>query len=83
MGPLIPLALLTITTYLVYHHFIYAYFLSPLSSIPNGHLTSPLSSRWINHKRSTGTEVLAIYDLHQKLGPTVRLGPKELGVNSL
>ncbi|KGO75008.1 Cytochrome P450 [Penicillium italicum] len=83
MGHLIPLALLILTSYLTYHYVIYPYFLSPLSSIPNGHLTSPLSSRWIDRKRSTGTEVLTIYALHQKHGPIVRLGPKELSVNSL
>ncbi|CAG8146663.1 unnamed protein product [Penicillium salamii] len=69
--------------YLTYHRIITPYFLSPLSSIPNAHLTSPLSSRWIDHKRSTGTEVLAIYAQHQKHGPIVRLGPHELSVNSL
>ncbi|OQE20142.1 hypothetical protein PENFLA_c017G02529 [Penicillium flavigenum] len=83
MIPVIPLALLILTSYLIYHHVINPYFLSPLSSIPNAHCTSPLSSRWIDRKRSTGTEVLAIYALHQKHGPIVRLGPKELSVNSL
>ncbi|KAJ6183695.1 hypothetical protein N7519_004996 [Penicillium mononematosum] len=83
MIPLIPLALLILTSYLIYHHVISPYFLSPISSIPNAHFTSPLSSRWIDRKRSTGTEVLAIYALHQKHGPIVRLGPKELSVNSL
>ncbi|KGO40579.1 Cytochrome P450 [Penicillium expansum] len=83
MTPLVPIALLILTSYLIYHHVINPYLLSPLSSIPNGHLTSPLSSRWIDRKRSTGTEVLTIYALHQKHGPIVRLGPKELSVNSL
>ncbi|KAJ5265283.1 hypothetical protein N7524_006301 [Penicillium chrysogenum] len=83
MIPLIPLALLVLTTYLIYHHVINPYFLSPISSIPNAHFTSPLSSHWIDRKRNTGTEVLAIYALHQNHGPIVRLGPKELSVNSL
>ncbi|KOS48290.1 hypothetical protein ACN38_g683 [Penicillium nordicum] len=83
MIPLIPLTLLILTSYLIYHHVINPYFLSPLSSIPNAHFTSPLSGRWIDRKRSTGTEVLTIYALHQKHGPIVRLGPKELSVNSL
>ncbi|KAJ6023300.1 hypothetical protein N7460_013695 [Penicillium canescens] len=83
MTPLIPLALLILTSYLIYYHVISPYFLSPLSSIPNAHFTSPLSSYWIDRKRSTATEVLTIYALHQKHGPIVRLGPKELSVNSL
>ncbi|CAG8184447.1 unnamed protein product [Penicillium olsonii] len=69
--------------YLVYRHIISPFFLSPLSSIPNAHPTAPLSSRWIDRKRSKGTEVLAIYAQHQKHGPIVRLGPRELSVNSL
>ncbi|OQE41356.1 hypothetical protein PENCOP_c005G04196 [Penicillium coprophilum] len=83
MIPLIPLAILIVTSYLIYYHVIEPYFLSPLSSIPNANLTSPLSSYWIDRKRSTGTEVLVIYALHQKHGPIVRLGPKELSINSL
>ncbi|KAI2753712.1 hypothetical protein DTO006G1_8845 [Penicillium roqueforti] len=83
MTPLIPLALLSLISYFIYYHVIKPYFLSPLSSIPNAHFTSPISSVWIDRKRSTSTEVLAIYALHQKHGPIVRLGPKELSVNSL
>ncbi|KAJ5382186.1 hypothetical protein N7517_000097 [Penicillium concentricum] len=83
MIPVMPLGFLLIAFYLIYHHVINPYFLSPLSSIPNAHITSPLSSYWIDRKRSTGTEVLAIYALHQKHGPIVRLGPKELSVNSI
>ncbi|EAW12122.1 cytochrome P450 [Aspergillus clavatus NRRL 1] len=59
------------------------YFLSPLSKIPNAHFTAPISSAWINRKRRHGQEVLAIYTLHRKHGPIVRLGPRELSVNSL
>lgn len=83
MIPFTPLALLILTFYLIYHHVVYPYFLSPLSSIPNAHITSPLSNRWIEYKRSTSSEVLAIHDLHQKYGPIVRLGPDELSVNSI
>ncbi|KAJ5787564.1 hypothetical protein N7457_002554 [Penicillium paradoxum] len=83
MIPLIPLALFILAFYLIYHYVISPYYLSPLSSIPNAHLTSPLSSYWIDGKRNAGTEVLAIYALHQKHGPIVRLGPKELSVNSI
>ncbi|KAJ5753070.1 hypothetical protein N7520_009987 [Penicillium odoratum] len=81
--PLIPIALLILTSYLLYRYILDPYFLSPLSSISNAHFTSPISSRWIDRKRSTVTEVLSIYALHQKHGPIVRLGPNELSVNSL
>lgn len=83
MIALIPVALLIVASYLIYRHVIDPCFFSPLSSIPVAHFTSPFSSHWIDRKRSTGTEVLAIYALHQKHGPIVRLGPNELSVNSL
>lgn len=83
MYPLIVLALFILTSYLTYLYVVNPYFLSPLSSIPSAHPTSPLCSWWIDRKRRTGTEVLTIYALHQKHGPIVRLGPKELSVNSL
>lgn len=79
----IPLAILFCACYLIYDKVIKLLYLSPLSQIPNAHPTSPFSSWWIDRKRSTATEVLAIYALHQKHGPVVRLGPKELSVNSL
>ncbi|KAK6812307.1 hypothetical protein RU639_011865 [Aspergillus parasiticus] len=67
----------------VYKYLIHPYCLSPISSVPNAHFTSPVSNRWIEKQRHAGKEVLTIYDLHQKLGPVVRLGPDELSVNSL
>jgi cytochrome P450 len=83
MISLIPLIFIIFTFYLIYYHVIKPYLLSPLSSIPNAHFTSPISTWWIDRRRSTGTEVLAIYALHQRHGPIVRLGPKELSVNSI
>ncbi|KAF7592319.1 hypothetical protein BBP40_000375 [Aspergillus hancockii] len=68
---------------LLYKYVVYPYTLSPISSIPNAHYTSPISPRWIEKQRNTGREVLTIHDLHQKHGPVVRLGPNELSVNSL
>lgn len=68
---------------LIFQYFIYPYFFSPLSKIPNAHLTSPITSLWISHKRKTGNEIKTIYHLHQKYGPVVRLGPHELSVNSI
>ncbi|KAL4892500.1 cytochrome P450 [Aspergillus ambiguus] len=67
----------------VYKRLAYLYFGSPLAKIANAHWTVPLSESWIERKRRTGQEVATIYALHQKYGPVVRLGPKELSVNSL
>ncbi|KAF5858429.1 hypothetical protein ETB97_004367 [Aspergillus alliaceus] len=68
---------------ILYKYLIYPYYLSPLSNVPNAHFTSPISTRWIERQRNAGKEVLTLYDLHQTLGPVVRLGPDELSVNSL
>ncbi|PLB48532.1 cytochrome protein [Aspergillus steynii IBT 23096] len=68
---------------LLYHYVIQPYCLSPLAKIPNAHFTVPLSSAWIERRRAAGKEVHTIYDAHRKHGSVVRLGPRELSVNSL
>jgi unspecific monooxygenase len=57
--------------------------LSPLSKIPNAHITTPFSNAWILWQRYRSTENRAIHDSHRRLGPIVRLGPTEISVNSL
>ncbi|KAL5360564.1 cytochrome P450 [Aspergillus floccosus] len=76
-------AALALLLALLYKYLVYPCFLSPLAKIPNAHWTSAVSARWIEGKRAAGTEVLTIYDLHQKHGSVVRLGPNELTVNSI
>lgn len=67
---------------LIYHYVVFPAFFSPLSRIPNAHFTSPIVPTWIWWKRRAGAEVRSIFSAHQKLGPIVRLGPKELSVAS-
>ncbi|MCJ1230223.1 hypothetical protein MMC12_006895 [Toensbergia leucococca] len=67
---------------LTYKYIIYPVFLSPLSKIPNAHFTSPILSTWIQWKKGKGPGTRAIYALHQKLGPVVRLGPNTIHVNT-
>ncbi|MCJ1384598.1 hypothetical protein MMC17_007716 [Xylographa soralifera] len=66
----------------IYHYIILPVFISPLSKIPNAHLTSFLPF-WIWWKRRTGFENRSIFAAHQKHGPIIRLGPTEVSVASL
>lgn len=65
---------------ILYKHIITPAFLSPLAKIPNAHFSSPISSLWIRSKRRTTAGTRAIYALHKKHGPAVRLGPNELSI---
>ena len=74
-------AVLLVVLFLLYRYVIYPGFVSPLSKIPNAHLTAPFSSLWILWTRYQRRENRTLYALHQKLGPVIRLGPKELSVD--
>ena len=65
---------------LVYKYIVYPAFLSPLSKIPNAHLTAPFASLWISSTRRACAGTRALFSLHQKYGPVLRLGPNELSV---
>lgn len=58
-------------------------FLSPLSKIPNAHFTVPFSRIWSLQIKWEGRENAARLAAHERLGPIVRIGPKELSINSL
>lgn len=65
---------------LLYKYLIAPTFLSPLSKIPNAHFSAPITSLWISSKKRAGTGVRAVYSLHQKKGPILRLSPDEISV---
>ncbi|KAI9789125.1 MAG: hypothetical protein M1816_006375 [Peltula sp. TS41687] len=69
--------------WVVYHYLLYPAFFSPLSKIPNAHPTSSFLPLWIWRKRRIGYETRSVFDAHQRHGPIVRLGPKEVSVTSL
>jgi cytochrome P450 len=83
MIPLSAIGIYFVLSSLLYKLLIHPYFLSPLSRIPNAHPTSPLTSLWITRKRHAGIQNKTLLSLHQRHGSVVRLGPKELSVNSL
>lgn len=55
--------------------------LSPLSKVPSAHWSSGFSSVWILWQRWTGRELESAVEAHKRLGPVVRLGPKDLSVS--
>ena len=71
----------TLCSLLLYLSLVYPFLLSPLAKIPNAHWTSPFVPWWILWKRYRRQELLAANGAHQRLGPIVRLGPKDLSVS--
>lgn len=80
---LIPLLLSAAFAVLLYKGSLQPAFFCPLSRIPNAHFTSSLSKGWISWQRYRRRENTAVHEAHERLGPIVRLGPRELSVNSL
>ncbi|MCJ1341605.1 hypothetical protein MMC09_006901 [Bachmanniomyces sp. S44760] len=68
-------------TLFLYKLIVYPLFLSPLSTIPNAHPSSAVSPIWILWIRYMGSQNETLYQLHQKLGPIIRVAPRELSVN--
>lgn len=81
LGYAIPVLIIVIFVYLIIDAIIRLY-LSPLSSIPNAHSTSPYSSIWILWHRYKGDEIEIVAAAHLLHGPVVRLAPSEISVNS-
>ena len=66
--------------YLVYKYTVYPIFLSPLSKLPNAHLSCSFSPLWIWWKRYQEKENQAIHAAHVEHGDIVRLGPNEVSI---
>ncbi|KAI9856063.1 MAG: hypothetical protein M1813_009283 [Trichoglossum hirsutum] len=66
---------------LVYNYLVYPPLLSPLAKIPNAHWSSAFLPFWVLRKRHQGQELAAVVNAHQKLGPIVRLGPKDISIS--
>lgn len=57
-------------------------FSSPLYQVPAAHWSSRFSSVWILWTRYSGQELSRLIEAHQKHGPIVQVGPKDLSVSS-
>lgn len=66
---------------LLYKYILYPTFLSPLSKIPAANFTAHFSPLWKHYIIYTKQDNESTYQLHEKLGPIVRMGPNELSVN--
>jgi hypothetical protein len=80
-APLALAAIVSLFCYLIYKYCVQPAFISPLSKIPNAHWTSSFAPFWILWKRYCGRELPSTYDAHQRLGPIVRVGPKDLSIS--
>ena len=79
MAYLTPIAVIC-GLYAIYKYLVYPIFVSPLSKIPNAHVSSPFSPLWILWKRYKEEENKTIHAAHGKHGNIVRLGPNEISV---
>ncbi|ORY75715.1 cytochrome P450 [Leucosporidium creatinivorum] len=72
---------LALCTLLLLLRTLYRFFLSPLSSVPGPNLAK-VSRLWKVGRALDGTIMSNLFDLHEKLGPLVRIGPNEVSVRS-
>ncbi|KAF4554853.1 Cytochrome P450-like protein 9 [Elsinoe fawcettii] len=66
---------------LLYRFILHPLLLSPLSSVPPAHWSSPLSPLWLLHLRRRGSPNATIHSLHLQHGPILRVAPNELSLN--
>ncbi|KAL2266087.1 hypothetical protein VTJ83DRAFT_5439 [Remersonia thermophila] len=66
-----------------WHFVIYPAVFSPLRRIPNAHWSAPFSRLWILFIRFSRRENRTLLAVHRRLGPVVRIGPRELSINDL
>ena len=69
--------------YVSWVHVIIPTFLSPLSKIPNAHWSASFNPFWMLWVRWRERENRTIHAAHVKNGSIVRLGPREVSVNSV
>jgi hypothetical protein len=80
--PLIsPLSLAIIFPFLFLTYILTSYLLNPFRRIPAAHPLVPFTSLWISWIRWRAIENATLKSAHDRLGPIVCLGPKEISVN--
>ncbi|GAW20275.1 hypothetical protein ANO14919_097760 [Xylariales sp. No.14919] len=67
----------------LYHYVLYPAFFSPLARIPTPHWTCSISDAWVLSARFRSKENRSLHAAHRKCGHIVRVGPRELSVNSM
>lgn len=82
LDPVLLCALLAAASAL-YYAVLQPLLLCPLRRIPNAHWSAPYSPLWIAWKRFSRCENATVLAAHYDHGPIVRLGPRELSINSM
>ncbi|KAI0183491.1 cytochrome P450 [Xylaria flabelliformis] len=77
------LAVIIVASLISYRYLLYPAFFSPLAKIPTPHWTCSISDAWILYARFCSLENRTLQVAHKKCGPIVRVGPRELSVNSV
>ncbi|KAI1734058.1 cytochrome P450 3A12 [Xylaria scruposa] len=77
------LAVIIVASRIFYRYLLYPAFFSPLAQIPTPHWTCSFSDAWILYARFCSRENRTLQAAHRKCGQIVRVGPRELSVNSV
>lgn len=72
-----------VVSLLFYRYLLYPVFISPLSKIPNAHVTASFCPVWILWVRYSRIENRTLLSSHERLGQVIRLGPDEVSVNCI
>ncbi|KAH9862454.1 hypothetical protein IAQ61_009870 [Plenodomus lingam] len=81
MFPLSTLTLVLLAQTFLVLHWLTTYLRNPLRKIPAAHPLAPFTSAWIYYIRHLGIENATLKAAHDRLGPVVCLGPREISVN--
>lgn len=73
--------LLPLILFLVALHILYTHTSNPLRLLPAAHPLAPWTSLWIAFVRWSGRENRTLKEAHERLGPVICLGPREVSVN--
>lgn len=80
---LLPAALASLVGYAVYRLLVSPVFVSPPGKIPDAHWSSAISPLWILYALYKDTEVERLAEAHENLGPVVRVGPRDVSIESV
>ncbi|KAJ8613452.1 hypothetical protein MRB53_036937 [Persea americana] len=83
MAPLSSILLLVLPAFYWIVNTVRVAYFSSLARVPNAHPIVPLSRAWLWYCKWKGIENRQRRILHDRLGPVVRVGPRELSVNCI
>ncbi|KAL8801945.1 MAG: hypothetical protein Q9182_004126 [Xanthomendoza sp. 2 TL-2023] len=77
----VTLIAISLVIVLFYRFLVYPLCFDPLAKVPNAHWSSPFSPLWILATRYSRRELHDVRQAHERLGPIVRLGPKDISIS--